>query len=113
MPREVLVKQGGKAIGGIGGGAALLILRAIASAPAPALIAGGIITAIGVAIASKSKDERVAGAVTIGAGVVTILAGLPFIGGIASSLMWISGFGLVIAGGVSLYKFFKGLKSRR
>ncbi len=108
VPREVLVKQGMKAVGGIGGGVGLLILGAFTGATIPAIIIGGVLTAIGLAITSRSKDDKLAGGITAGAGILTILKGL--LG--AGWLITLPGIGLLVAGGVSLYKFIKGLRSR-
>jgi hypothetical protein len=48
-----------------------------------------------------------------GAGILTAAASLPIIGGLAGFLMGAAGVGLLIGGGISLYKFIKGLKSRK
>ncbi|HUX11715.1 MAG TPA: hypothetical protein VMW87_01730 [Spirochaetia bacterium] len=112
VPREVLAKQGMKAVGGIGGGAALLILSAVTASHLPAIIIGGILTIVGLAITSKAKDDRIAGTVAVGAGVLALLKGIGIFAKLAGGLIWVSGVGLIIAGGISLYKFIKGLKSR-
>ena len=116
VPRNTLVKQGTKAVGGIGGGAALLILRGIANFGAglslPGLIVGGVITVIGLGT-SSSKSDRSSGLLVTGAGLLTAAASLPIVGGLASFLMGVAGVGLLIGGGISLYKFIKGLKSRK
>jgi len=116
VPRNQLVKQGFKGFAGVGGGAALLILRAVAHLggrlSVPGLIAGGIIAAVGAAIASSPEDRR-AGLAAAGAGLLTIIASLPGIGGAASALMLIGGIGLLLAGGWSLFRFWRGLRKRR
>ncbi len=112
VPRDVLMKQGAKAAGGIGGGTALLILSAVTASPIPALVIGGVLTVVGLAITSKSSDEKLAGGVTTAAGVLALLKAVPFLHGLAGWLIGVSGVGLIIAGGISLYKFIKGLKSR-
>lgn len=112
VPRNVLMKQGTKAVGGIGGGVALLVLRGIGGLLVPGLIVGGVLTAVGIGISSKSKEDRMAGLITTAAGVLTAVASLPIVGGFAKGLMLIGGIGLLVAGGVSLYKFIKGLRSR-
>jgi hypothetical protein len=116
VPRNTLVKQGTKAVGGVGGGAALLILRGIANFGAglslPGLIIGGVITVIGLGTTS-SKSDRSSGLLVTGAGLLTAAASLPIIGGLASFLMGAAGIGLLVGGGISLYKFIKGLKSRK
>ncbi len=112
VPRNVLMKQGTKAAGGIVGGVALLILRGVGGFLVPGLIVGGILTAVGIGISSKSKSDRLAGLVTAAAGVLTAVASLPVVGGFAKGLMLVGGLGLLVAGGVSLFKFIKGLRSR-
>jgi hypothetical protein len=113
VPAKTLVKHGSKALGGIAGGGALLVLNGIAAAPVAGLVVGGILTIGGLGIGASSKDDRVAGAVTAGAGVLTALTAIPLVGPLASGLLSLAGVGLLIGGGVSLYKFWKGLKSRR
>ncbi|HUX49358.1 MAG TPA: hypothetical protein VMW73_01090 [Spirochaetia bacterium] len=112
VPRNELMKQGGKAVGGIGGGAALLIVGALSASTVPAIIIGGVLTVFGLIVASKSKEDKLAGGVVAGAGILTFLKGMPFLHSLAGGLLWISGVGLIVAGGVSLYKFIKGLKAR-
>jgi len=109
VPRKTMVKQGGYAIGGLGGGIALLALHAIGGVPA--LIVGGIVALIGLAI-SSSKDDRTAGIVTAAAGALTAAAAIPVIGGIAGALLTISGIGLLVMGGINLYKFVKNYRKR-
>jgi hypothetical protein len=109
VPRKTLVKQGGQAIGGVVGGIALLALNGLGAVPA--LIIGGVVAVIGLAI-SGSKDDRTAGYITAGAGALTALTAIPLIGGIAGTLMTISGIGLLIMGGINLFKFIKGYRKR-
>jgi hypothetical protein len=116
VPRNQLVKQGVQGVAGVGGGIGLLILRAIASIgegaiSLPGLIVGGVVTVAGFVIMSSPEDRR-AGMVTIGAGALTLAASLPLVGPIASPLMWIGGFGLIIAGAVSLFRFIRNLRRR-
>ncbi|MBN2552178.1 MAG: hypothetical protein JXB06_05390 [Spirochaetales bacterium] len=116
VPRNQLVKQGVQGIAGVGGGVGLLILRAIAAIgekafSVPGLIVGGVVTVAGLVIMS-SPEDRTAGMVTIGAGALTLAASLPLIGGIANAFMWIGGFGLIIAGGISLFRFLRNLRRR-
>lgn len=113
VPRNELVRVGGKGVAGIAGGIGLLVLRGIASATVPGLVVGGIITAVGLGISAASKKDRLAGLVATGAGALTVVASLPLIGGLGSGLMLAGGVGLLVAGGIGLYKFFKGLRTRR
>lgn len=110
VPRKTLVKYGTTGLGGLAGGIILLALHALA--PVPALIIGGIIGVIGLAI-SSSKDDRTPGLVTAAAGGITALSAVPLIGGIAGTLMSISGIGLLIMGGWNLFKFIRGYRKNR
>lgn len=117
VPRKEMVKLGLKGIGGVGGGLGLFLLKGIASMGGalsiPGLIAGVLVTTAGMVIAS-SKEDRQAGMLAAGAGVITVVASLsiPLIGGLAGWLMSLAGIGLIAGGAYSLYKFWKGLKSR-
>jgi hypothetical protein len=112
VPRNQLVKQGMQGVGGIIGGVALLILRAISSAGfLPGLIAGAIVGIAGLVIAS-SPEDRTAGMVAVGAGALTIVASIPGIGSLVGWLMPVAGIGLLIAGGISLLRFFRNLRRR-
>lgn len=118
VPRKTLVKQGGLAIGGLGGGIALLVLNSVLGIPG--LIIGGVVTLIGLAIGS-SKDDRTAGTIATGAGILTgvhalsafkipILSALA--GGLGGALLTISGIGLLVMGGLNLFKFVKNYRNR-
>jgi hypothetical protein len=112
IPRNQLVKQGFQGVAGIVGGVGLLILKAISSAGfVPGLIAGGIVSVAGLVIAS-SKEDRTAGMVALGAGAATILASIPGIGGVVGWMMPVAGIGLIIAGGISLFRFWRNLRRR-
>ena len=116
VPRNQLVKQGVQGIAGVGGGIGLLILRAIAAIgegaiSLPGLIVGGVVAVAGFVIMSSPEDRR-AGIITIGAGALTLAASLPIVGGVANAFMWIGGFGLIIAGGISLFRFIRNLRRR-
>lgn len=112
VPRNVLVKQGVQGVAGVGGGIGLLILKAVASAGfLPGLILGGLVGVAGLVIAS-SKEDRQAGLIAIGAGAATILASLPGIGSVMGWLMPVAGIGLIIAGALSLFKFWRNLRRR-
>lgn len=117
VPRDQLVDQAMRGIGGVGGGGVLLILNKVAHVSAgfslAGLIVGGGLALIGLRMATRDPKERGAGLFTAGAGALTAVASLPIVGGLAGGLMWISGVGLVVAGGISLYRFYKGLRARR
>ncbi len=111
VSRDQLVKQGGKGLAGVGGGIAMLALSGLA--PVPSLIIGGIVGVTGLAVASSSKEDQTAGYVAAGAGALTALTAVPFIGGLAGTIMTLGGVGLLVAGGYSLYRFYKGMRSRQ
>ncbi len=116
VPRRSLVKYGSFAVGGFGGGIVLFILRSIATTGSGAvswggITVGGILALIGYGL-SRSKDDKILGVTAIGAGALTIIASLPIVGWLAGGLMWVGGFGLIAAGIVNLFKFFRGRKTR-
>lgn len=115
VPREKLVKQGMKGVGGVAGGIGALVLRGLTVAGGlsiPGLIIGGVVTVVGMAIGS-SREDRTAGLITAGAGALTVLGSLPFLGGLGSGLLGLAGFGLLIGGGINLFKFLVNLRKRR
>lgn len=111
VPTKSLVKEGTKGIGSVVGGAVLLILSGLGTLPLLGPILGGIIALGGVGVAVSSKEDRIPGAIIGGAGVLTFLAGVGV--GIGSTLLTIGGIGLLAVGGIGLYRFIKGLRSRR
>jgi hypothetical protein len=109
VPRKEMVKQALKGVGGAGGGILLLFLSGL-----PALagwIIGAILVVLGLGT-SSSKSDRISGLVITAAGVLTILAQLPIIGGLGRFLMGIGGLALIGGGLYSLFQFFKNLKAR-
>jgi hypothetical protein len=109
VPTRTLVKQGTTGVGGLAGGAVLLILKALGGPVA--WIIGGILTLGGLAVSAASKEDRLAGGVVAAAGVLTILSGLGL--GIGGALLTLGGISLLAVGGIGLYKFIRGLRSRR
>ena len=112
VPRSQLTKQAVSGAAGVGGGIALFILRAIAAAGfLPGAIVGGIIALAGLVIGS-SKEDRTAGWIVFGAGLVTVVGAIPGIGGAVRWLLPVTGIGLLIMGGIQLFRFFRNLKKR-
>lgn len=109
VPRSTLVRHGTSALGGVVGGIVLLVLQGLGWIPS--LIIGGVIVFIGIGI-TMSREDRIPGLIAIGAGILTALGAIPFIGGIAGFLLKIAGVGLLIMGGIKLFQFFKGLRNR-
>lgn len=108
VPTKTLVKHGTTGVGGVVGGAVLLLLGGLG--PVGAAIIGGVLTLVGAGVGASSKEDRIAGAVVAGAGVLTILSGVT---GIGSALLTVGGLGLLGFGVYSLFRFIRGLRSRR
>jgi hypothetical protein len=106
---KTMVQHGTTGIGGLVGGAALLIMGGLPGLAA--FIIGGAVTAIGAIVSAASKEDRVAGGIIAGAGVLTILSGVGL--GFGGALLTLGGIGLIAVGAVGAFKFFKGLRSRR
>ncbi|MFP4564965.1 MAG: hypothetical protein ACLFNX_00560, partial [Spirochaetaceae bacterium] len=62
---------------------------------------------------SGERADRVGGMIITGGGLLTAVASLPLVGGIASGLMWLGGLGLLGTGIVNMFRFARGLKGRR
>jgi len=112
VPRKDMVKQALMGIGGIGGGIAIWALSGLPMLAG--IIVGGIIGVIGLALSSSSKD-RTAGLITLGAGALLAISKIPipFLHGISGFILGVAGLGLLVVGGISLFKFIKNLNARR
>jgi len=109
VPRNELAGQAVKGIGAVAGGLALLIL---AGGGLFGILAGGVLTIVGLALSGSQKD-RTAGIVTAVVGIATLATGIfggRFLG--FSWLMRVAGIVLLGAGGFGLVKFFRGMKKR-
>jgi hypothetical protein len=109
VPRKELVSQGSKGIGGVIGGAVVLILNALN--PIASLIVGGIIGLTGLGM-SRKKEEKSAGYAIAAAGALTAITAIPGLGSVATALLVISGVGLLLLGGWNLLKFIRGYRKR-
>ncbi len=107
VPTRTLVKQGTAGVGAVVGGAAILLLRALG--PIGGII-GAVLAVAGIGVAASSKEDRVAGGVVAVAGTLAALSGFGIFG---SGFLFVGGIGLLGFGAYSLYKFIKGLRSRR
>jgi hypothetical protein len=109
VPRKTLVKYGSQGLGGLVGGAVILTLGSLGAVAS--IVVGSVVGIVGLVL-SRSKDDRTAGLVALAAGAVTALTAVPFLGGIAGSLLGIGGLGLLVVGGINLFKFIRGYRSR-
>ncbi|AEF83716.1 hypothetical protein TREPR_1729 [Treponema primitia ZAS-2] len=108
---NTLAKQGMTAVGGIVGGAVLMIMRALP--PVLGIIAGLVVGILGIGgIISKDKDDRKFGLLATVAGGLSILSRIGIIRPLAGTLLSISALGMLVVGAWSGIKFFKGLKRR-
>jgi hypothetical protein len=110
VSRNELSNQFLKGVGGVGAGVALLILLPIVGGPV-GYIGAGILLLAGLVL-SASKTQRKAGAVSLIAGIATGIVALLSTTPIIKDLFWLAPIGLIIAGGISLYRFFKNMKAR-
>ena len=111
VERKELSKQLMNGVGGVGAGTAILILQGLIGGWF-GYVAAGVLILAGLAM-SASKSQKKAGAVALGAGVIIGL--IPLLSNILpilGSLIWVAGFGLILAGGYSLFKFAKNMKNR-
>ncbi len=111
VPRRELVKQGWRGFAGVAGGIVLLVLRGIAGAGFwPGLLAGAVLIIVGLSIGS-SRQDRLAGGVTVAVGAATLIGSIPAFSGVRW-LMSVAGIALLAAGAWSLVKFFLNLRKR-
>jgi hypothetical protein len=121
-----VTNAGVRGIGATVGGLGLLILTGVASwaTGIVGLALGGITLVFGLgSLRSSSKADKTGGAIAVGAGVLLAAVGvahLPFaiplvswIAKLTSGLAGLGAFGLLGYGIFNLFKFGKGLRSRR
>jgi hypothetical protein len=106
VPRKEVSRDGLKAVGGLAGGAALMLLSGLGTVPG--VIIGGVLTLAGLGL-TASREDRLAGGIAAGAGALTVLSKLLGFGG---GLLFVGGAALLISGSVSLVNFIRKLKSR-
>ncbi len=106
VPRETLSRQGVAGFTAVAGGVGLLVLLALPGVVG--IVIAGLVTAGGLAFAT-SRDDRRPGLVVAGAGVLGILSAAFGFPGI---ILGLAGAGLIAYGGLSVYRFVRGLKSR-
>jgi hypothetical protein len=111
--RQEMTKKLINGAGGVGGGLALLLISGLVGSPVM-WIAAGVCAAVGIGMLF-SKNQKKAGTVLLGAGVVVAGAGIitAALGATVPWLIPIAGVGLIVLGGISLFRFFRDLKKRR
>lgn len=107
VPREKVTKSGVQGVVSVAGGLGSIILAAVTAHPVLGVIVGAVIGLAGVAL-SSSKHDRTLGVATTVVGVAAVFASLFRAGGILVA----GGVILLGIGAYSLFKFFRGLKSR-
>lgn len=107
VPRETLSKQGVAGFTAVAGGVGLLVM---AASGVLGFVIGGVLTVAGLAVGLRAKDDRRPGLVIAGAGVLGVLSAA--IGGFPGVILGLAGAGLIAYGGLSIYRFIRGLKSR-
>lgn len=115
--RQDLVRWGTEGTISLGAGVGLLVLQNLAqlggSISIVGIVAGSLVALGGLSAAARDAADRALGTLTMGAGGLTIAASLPVLAGIAGPLLWIGGIGLLALGGLRLFRFFRGLRTRR
>lgn len=97
--------------GGVAGGIALLSLTGmVAGHFIPALVVGGLVLWGSWKLFQKPNSALV-GMVGLAAGVLVAASGIPFVGGLASLLLGLSGFGLIAGGAWAVYQAFQSRRS--
>lgn len=110
-PREIR-RAGVTGVASLAGGFALMVLNSMATGFF-GLIIGAVVAGAGYFLSRKSDaTDRTTGMMAMAAGALAMISVIPFLGGIAHFILGFAGLGLVIMGGINVYKFFKGLKSR-
>jgi hypothetical protein len=107
VPREKVTKHGLQGVVSVAGGIGSIILAAVTAHPVLGVIVGAVIGLAGVAL-SSAKHDRALGVVTTVVGVAAVFASLFHAGGVLVA----GGVVLLGIGAYSLFRFFRGLKSR-
>ncbi|MDR2798375.1 MAG: hypothetical protein LBB80_08525 [Treponema sp.] len=111
---NVLAKQGVAAVGGIIGGAGLLLMGSLP--PIAGIVLGALAGILGIgALLSKDPEEKKPGAIITAAGCLAIVSRLsiPVIKPLAGAFLGLGALGFFAMGIWNGIKFFKGLKRRR
>jgi hypothetical protein len=106
-----LRQKGTKGVISAAGGAGLMIVGSLVASPVMAGIIGGVLAILGLTgVVSKKKSDRSTGAVVLGVGGIAIASA--FLHGPLSGLLSLGGLALLVYGGINIFKFVKGLRSR-
>ncbi|MDR3115032.1 MAG: hypothetical protein LBU25_05870 [Treponema sp.] len=111
---NALAKQGIAAVGGIIGGAGLLLMSSLP--PIGGILLGALAGILGIgALLSKDQEERKPGAFLTAAGCLAIVSRLsiPVIKPLAGAFLGLGALGFLAMGIWKGIKFFQGLKRRR
>ncbi len=111
VPRSELNKRAMQGVGAVVGGVALLVL---AGGGIFGLVAGGVVTVVGLLLLG-SKADRTAGVVTTIIGGTALASGVLAFTGIFGWIHWLmraGGIALLGIGAYSLIRFFSGLRKR-
>lgn len=106
VPRKTLSKQGVAGLIAVAGGVGLLVM---AVSSALGLVVGGLLAVCGLAVSLRNEDRRL-GLLIAAAGILGVLSAA--IGGFPGIILKLAGVGLITYGGLSIYRFIRGLKSR-
>lgn len=116
VSRDEIGRSMGRGAIGVGTGIGLMVLSGL---PALSLIGFQLIPiGIGVAIAAaglnnlKKQEGSLGGMLAVGAGALTVVSGLPFIGGLGDFFLFSGAVGALVYGGLQIWRSIKGIKSR-
>ena len=111
--REVLVKQATQGGFAVAGGLALLIFKGLAAIPIFGPIVGAAMLVAGLVLRNKgTSGDKFTSVALIGLGGLAVATIIPFLGGLANGLMWMSGIGLIGVGVWKLIQYYRGMKAR-
>jgi hypothetical protein len=106
-----LRQKGTKGVMSAVGGAGLMIVSGLVASPIVAGIIGGVLAIAGLTgVFSKKKTDRSTGGIVLAVGGIALASA--FLHGPLSGLLGLGGLALLIYGGVNIFKFIKGLRSR-
>jgi len=113
VPREKVAKQGLQGVISTAGGIVSFVLAGITTGAFHwfGVIVGGVIAVAGLAL-SSSRHDRSLGVATTVVGAAVTLASVGILHGLVHGVLVAGGVVLVGIGVYSLFRFFRGLKTR-